>query len=162
MQTISLIAAAAMNDTIGNKGKVPWHLPADFAYFKAKTKGHTIIMGRKTYESIGKPLPDRRNIVITRQTGYSALGCEVVASLPDALRLAGDGEIFIIGGSEIYDLALPLAHKIYLTRVEDEFPGDALFPKIDPKIWHVTETLPGVVDQKNPHPHTFYTYEKRK
>ncbi len=162
MQTISIIVATGKDGVIGNMGKIPWRLPADMAHFKSVTMGHPVVMGRKTFESIGKPLPGRRNIVITRQSDYRATGCEVAGSLEEGLKLAGDGEIFVIGGEELYRGALPQAKKIYLTEVSGEFAGDAHFPKIDPKIWQEVERTPGVVDEKNINPHTFLVFERKK
>ncbi len=128
---ISLIAAIGENRVIGNKGKIPWHIAEDFKRFKRLTQGHAVIMGRKTYESIGKPLPNRTNIVITRDPQFKIENCVVVNSLNDAIIQAkhlSPGEIFIIGGGQVYDQAIRLADKLYLTIVKGNFPGDAYFP----------------------------------
>lgn len=133
---LSLIVARARNGVIGHDGKLPWHLSADLKRFKALTMGHHIIMGRKTWESIGRPLPGRTSIVVTRNRSYAAAGAQVVDSLRSALLLAhSDSEAFVIGGAEIYREALPLADRIYLTEVDAEYPGDTFFPALNPEEW---------------------------
>jgi dihydrofolate reductase len=129
---ISLIVAVARNGVIGKDGKLPWHLPEDLKRFKALTMGHHIIMGRRTWESIGRPLPGRKSVVVTRQRDYSAPGATVVHSLAEAVAAcAGDDEAFVIGGEEIYREALASADRIYLTEVLAEYAGDARFPRLD-------------------------------
>lgn len=162
MKTISIIVAMAKNRVIGKRGAIPWYLPADLARFKRLTMRHPIIMGRKTHESIGRALPGRQNIVITRQEGYQAKGCDVVHSLEEALERAEGDEVFVIGGAEIYREALPLAKRIYLTGVDAELPGDVYFPEFDRRAWREVERVPGVMDEKNPYPHTFFTLERSK
>lgn len=166
---ISVIAAVGENGVIGVKGKIPWQLPADLKRFKELTMGHPIIMGRKTYESIGKPLPGRINIVLTSDAGHKAPGCTVVHSFPDALRaaersLAGDsGEVFVIGGAAVYALALPHAEKMYLTEVKGTFKGDAFFPPFNKggvDEWRLVRTEAHTRDEKNPYDYAFKTYEK--
>jgi dihydrofolate reductase len=137
---VSLLAAAAANGVIGRDNAMPWHLPEDLAHFKRLTLGHPVIMGRRTYESIvaalGRPLPGRTNIVLTRQPGYAAPGCTVVGSLAAALEATREArEVFVIGGAEIYRLALPRADRVYLTRIDAAFEGDAFFPPLDPADW---------------------------
>jgi len=128
---VSLIAAMSKNRVIGRDNAIPWNIPADMHRFRELTLGHTIIMGRKTFESIGKPLPGRKNIIVTRQPDYPATGISVAGSLNEALLLAeGDGEVFICGGGEIYEQALPVAAKIYLTLVDCDIDGDTRFPSI--------------------------------
>jgi dihydrofolate reductase len=138
MPAISLIAAVAENGVIGQENKLPWHLPADLKHFKAMTLGKPVLMGRKTWESLGRPLPGRHNIVITRQVGYKVpAGVTVAASLEKALTLAGqEAEVMVIGGAQIYRQALPLADKVYLTRVALSPTGDTFFPDLDPTLWH--------------------------
>jgi dihydrofolate reductase len=132
----SLIVAAAENGVIGRANGLPWHLPADLAHFKSTTLGHPIIMGRRTWESIGRPLPGRRNIVVSRNAGFAAPGCEVAADLAAAYALAqGSPEVFVIGGSQLYDAALPGADRIYLTRVLASVEGDTRFPDLRPDAW---------------------------
>ncbi|MDB2384505.1 dihydrofolate reductase [Endozoicomonas sp.] len=139
---IAMIAAVAENNAIGINNKMPWYLPGDLRYFKAVTMGKPIIMGRKTFESLGKPLPGRTNIVITRDQQYNHDGVRVVHSLEDALSLAesiamidGVSELMVIGGAEIYRQALPKAERLYLTRVYQRFEGDAFFPEFDERNW---------------------------
>jgi len=136
MPLISIIAAVAENRAIGIHNRLPWHLPADLKYFRNKTLGHHVIMGRKNYQSIGKPLPQRTNIVITRDPGFDAPGCVVVNSIDAALAAAdGDPEVFIIGGAGIYAQSLPFADRLYLTLVHHSFEGDTYFPELE---WALT------------------------
>ncbi len=131
---ISLIAAVANNLAIGKNNQLLWHLPEDLKRFKALTKGHAVVMGSKTYESLGRPLPDRTNIVIAKDPNYKAMGCIVVNSLDEAIKKAGEyekEEIFIIGGGSIYAQFLPLANKLYITKVNKDFDGDVFFPNYD-------------------------------
>ncbi len=159
---LSLIAAADEQGVIGDHGKIPWHLPADFAHFKVVTTGHPVIMGRKTFESIGKPLPGRTNIVVTRDRGYAAEGCLMADSLERALELAEQAqESFVIGGGELYRIAMPHATRVYLTRVHGEFAGDTYFPAMDEKEWELVSSEPHGKDEKNPHAYTFLTYERK-
>ncbi len=135
---IALIAAVAENGVIGREGGLPWRIPEDLKFFKATTLGKPVIMGRKTYDSIGKPLPGRLNIVLTRDAAWQADGVRAAHDLDTALRIAqetGADEAMIIGGADIYEMALPHAHRIYLTRIHREFDGDALFPFFDPAQW---------------------------
>lgn len=126
---ISLIVAHDKNRVIGYENKMPWHLPGELKYFKETTMGKPMIMGRKTFESIGKPLPGRRNIIVTRNNEYSVEGIEVANSIDEAIALAGDvEEIMVIGGEEIFKLVLPIADRLYITRIEHEFEGDTFFP----------------------------------
>ena len=161
MQTVSLIAALAANRVIGRGLEIPWRLPADQQRFKRLTMGRPIIMGRKTHASIGRALPGRLNLVVSRDQGYRAPGCEVVASLDAALARAGDGEAFVIGGSALYEAALPKADRLYLTFVDLAPEGDVLFPPIDRAQWEEIERIEGVVDEKNAHRHTFVTLQRR-
>jgi len=162
---ISLIVAASENNAIGKGGKLPWHLPDDLRRFKELTMGHPIIMGRKTHESIGRALPNRRNIVITRQKGLILEGCDVVGSLKEALNAAQTPqplvEVFVIGGGEIYQQALPLANKIYFTRVHAEVNGDTFFPEISKDKWEQVDAERHEADSENPYAFTFLVYEKR-
>ena len=133
---ISIIVAIAENNVIGNNNQLIWHIPDDLKRFKALTMGHHIVMGRKTWESIGRALPGRISIVISRNPNYVAHGAVVVTSLQEAIAKAqSDTEIFIIGGAQIYEQALPLATKLYLTKVHRSFEGDVTFPSIDQKEW---------------------------
>jgi dihydrofolate reductase len=136
---LSLIVAMDRNRLIGRGNALPWHLPADLKHFKSITMGKPIVMGRKTFESIGKPLPGRRNIVISRNADYQAAGCDVVTSLDAALKVAGNvDEIMIIGGTQIFRESFARAQRIYLTLIDAEFEGDAWFPEYDAKQWKVS------------------------
>ncbi len=149
------------NHLIGNKNKLPWHLPADFAHFKSVTMGKPIVMGRKTYESIGKPLPGRTNIVLSRNPDSRFEGVVCVGSFEDAMSVVSDAEeIMIIGGSTIYEMLLPQVNRMYLTYVDAGFEGDAWFPKFDGKQWRETETVTRLADEKNSYACRFVTLEK--
>ena len=146
--SVAMIVAMGENRVIGAEGQIPWRLPTDFAHFKRMTLGKPLIMGRRTFESIGRPLPGRTNIVVTRQSDYRPEGVEVVGDLAEALDLAqsiaaADGvhEIMIGGGGEIYRAAMPVAQRLYVTHVAQAPPGDAKFPEIDPQVWEVVEEL---------------------
>ena len=158
--TVSIIVAIGENNAIGKDNQLLWHLPADLRHFKNKTSGHTIIMGRKTFDSVGKPLPNRRNIVVTRQD-IKIEGCEVVKSIDDALALCRDEEeVFIGGGAEIYKLAMPKTDRIYLTIVHQEFDADTFFPEIDFSQWIETSHEDHEADPKNYIPYSFLTLER--
>ena len=140
---ICLVAAVAANGIIGANGKMPWHLPEDLRHFRALTLGHPIIMGRRTWESIGKPLPGRKNIVVTRSAGYEAPGASVASSLDVALALcAGEPVVFVIGGGELYREALPLAQGLVLTEIQRDYEGDTRFPDWDRAPWRETQRKP--------------------
>jgi len=133
---LSIIVAISSNRVIGVNNTLPWHISEDLKHFKSLTTGHTIIMGRKTYESIGRPLPNRRNIVISRNTEASYEGAEVVHSIEDAFSICkNDNEVFVIGGSNIYEQALSLVDYIYITEIKKSFSGDAFFPEINKQMW---------------------------
>ena len=136
---VTLIAAVARNGVIGADGDLPWRIPEDFAFFKRTTMGHPLVMGRATFDSIGRPLPGRRSIVITRTRNWRHDGVQVAGSMPVALDLASSGrggeEIFVIGGGQIYRLAMPLADRLLITEVDLEPEGDVTFPDIDPETW---------------------------
>lgn len=137
--TVSLIVAYSTNRTIGRDNALPWRLPGDLAHFKRTTMGCPVIMGRKTWESLGRPLPGRRNIVITRQAGYQATGVETATSLDQALEMTRDSaEVFVIGGAQIYEQSLNVASKVVATEVHAIVEGDAFFPELDSSIWHET------------------------
>jgi dihydrofolate reductase len=150
-RTITLVAAMARNGAIGLGGAMPWHLPRELKHFKAVTMGHPIVMGRKTWESIGRPLPGRQNIVVTRNPGYSAEGCDVVASLQAAVEVANGDEVMVIGGGQLYEQALPHADRMVLTLVDCEPVGDTWFPEWDPADWTETSSRHEDPDEANPH-----------
>lgn len=161
--TISLLLAMDRNNGIGLGNKMPWRLPADLAYFKALTLGHTIVMGRRTFESVGsKPLPGRRNVVLTRDSSFRAEGCETAHSLEEALqRYAGEEELFIVGGGEIYAKSMPYADKLYITVIDHEFEVDTHFPQVNEAEWRIASEKPGVRDERNPYDYVFRVYERR-
>ena len=158
---LSLVVAMAANGVIGRDNRLPWHLPADLKHFKQLTTGKPILMGRKTWESIGRPLPERTNIVITRDTDYTAADCVVVHSVDAALRAAEHhDEVMIIGGSELYRQLLPQVSTIYLTRVHADIEGDAFFPELDYGEWREVERVDCEPDEKNAYPYSFITLER--
>jgi dihydrofolate reductase len=161
---VSIIAAVARNGTIGIDNRLPWRLPADLRRFKSLTMGHHLIMGRRTFESVGA-LPGRTTIVVSRRGAAGAPpGVEVAPSVAEALdlaRRAGEDEAFVAGGGEIYRAALDYADRIYLTRIERSFAGDATFPDLDPDEWHEVEARRCEPDEKNPHPYSFVLLERR-
>ncbi|MDQ3278031.1 MAG: dihydrofolate reductase [Bacteroidota bacterium] len=161
----SLLLAASKNNVIGKNNQLPWHLPNDLKYFKNLTWGLPILMGRKTFDSIGKPLPGRKSIVITRNSDWQHDGVEVVHSIAEAVRKAetlGAKEIFVIGGAEIFNAALPDAGRIYLTRIHQDFEGDVFFPAIDEHQWQRTSDRFCAADEKNPYDHTYEIWERRQ
>ena len=159
---ISLIVAAAANNVIGADGGLPWHLPNDFKYFKRITMGKPIVMGRLTWTSIGRPLPGRRNIVLTRDASFDAPGATVVTSAKAAIAAAGDAdELLVIGGGQVYALFLDQADRIYLTRVATEAEGDTFFPALDDRKWRRISTEKHAVDDQHAFPYEFCVYERR-
>lgn len=161
MQTkISLIVAVAQNGIIGTGGTMPWHISEDFRHFKEVTLGHSVIMGRKTYESIGRPLPRRRNIVITRNPQLQIEGCEMAPTLEAAVEMcAGEEEIFVIGGGQVYAQAMPIASKLYITHVGLDAEGDTRFPTIGPE-WREVWREEWERGAEFAHPFTFINYER--
>jgi dihydrofolate reductase len=161
---VSLIVAVAENGVIGKNNELPWRLSADLKHFKQITTGHHIIMGRKTFESIGKPLPNRISIIITRQADYTQAGCLVANSIEQAVELAKQNEeteAFIIGGGQIYDSSLELADEIYFTRVHAEIDGDAFFPKLDSEKWIEISREKHDADEKNQFDYSFVEMKKK-
>lgn len=164
---IALIWAMSENRVIGRDNQLPWYLPNDLQYFKRVTSGKPVIMGRKTYDSIGKPLPNRTNIIITRDPNYQAEGCQVVHSLDDAISLAqaqvaagGGDEVIVMGGAEIYAQALPLADRLYVTLVHAHVAGDAEFPAIDFDAWREIARQDYSAEGPNPYDYSFVVYER--
>jgi dihydrofolate reductase len=158
---ISLITAMDRNRVIGKDNQIPWHLPADLAYFKQLTLGHPVIMGRKTFESLGKPLPGRTNVILTENLSYHKAGCIIRHSIAEALEFYADQEAFVIGGATIYKAFLPIANRLLVTLIEESFFGDTLFPEIDEQIWQLVSKSQGERNEKNPYDYSFLVYEKR-
>jgi len=163
MTILSMIVAHADNRIIGKDNDMPWHLPADLAYFKKTTLGKPIIMGRKTYESIGRPLPGRQNIVISRDNNYQAVGVDSVTSVEEALTLAGNvEEIMVIGGGAIYAHCLPFANRLYITHIKADIEGDTQFPNYDTeKNWQLIDNELYAADEKNSYELNFCVYERK-
>ena len=166
--SLCLVVAAAENNCIGRNNTLPWHLPQDLQYFKRITMGKPIIMGRKTWDSIGRPLPGRTSIVITRQAGFEAEGAVVLASLEEAIEQGrkiavrdGVDEVMVIGGAAIYQLALPYINRMYFTRVHTDVAGDAFFPDLDWQQWQLQSQEDHAACDKNPHDYSFCVYTKR-
>jgi len=159
---LSLIVAMSENRIIGRSGQLPWRLSADLRRFKQLTMGHHLVMGRKTWESIGRALPGRRSLVISRNPAYQAEGARIVADLPQAIQAAaGDDEVFVIGGGQIYRQALSWADRIYLTLVYASIAGDTVFPELEADAWHLAEASSRYpADQKNEYPYSFLTYQR--
>ncbi len=160
--TINLIVAADEKNGIGKDNQLPWHLPADLKHFKALTTGYPVIMGRKTYDSIGKPLPGRQNIVITRDRDLLIEGATMAYSITDALEKALGNEVFVIGGANIFEQVMDEAGTLYFTRIHHTFPADAWLPAIDPETWQEEEAERFEPDEKNRYAYSFITYRKRK
>ena len=164
--TISMIAAVARNCVIGKANDLPWHLPDDMKFFMQTTKGHHVIMGRKNYESLPekfRPLPNRTSILVTRQHDYKAPGCIVVHQLEEGVKLAeknGEPELFIIGGSEIYKLAMPIADKLYLTEIDADIDGDTFFPSYNKELWKETSRQHHAADDRHKFSFDFVVYKK--
>lgn len=162
----ALIVATAENGVIGRRGQLPWHLPLDLKHFKLLTLGHPVLMGRRTWESIGRPLPGRANIVVTRQPDWVAPGCEVTHSLAEAVALAatrpGGELVCVIGGGEIYQAALPAVDVVYLTEVHHTVPdGDAFFPALPPSVWREETRERHEADEKHAYAFSFVTLRRR-
>lgn len=160
---VSIIVAVAKHNAIGAKGGLLCHLPADLKHFKNTTSGHTVVMGRRTFDSLPKgALPNRRNIVVTRNPNFTTPGVEVAHSLAEAFSPVADGEVFVIGGAQIYAEALPMASKLYITEIEASFPeADTFFPEIDDSQWVETLREAHEADEKNPYPYEFVILERR-
>lgn len=159
---INLIVAVAANNVIGADGGLPWYLPNDFKYFKRITMGKPIVMGRRTWESIGRPLPGRQNIVLTRDDEFNAPGALVVTSAEAAIEAAGDaGDLMVIGGAQVYALFLNQAERIYLTRVATDARGDTLFPELDSRCWRLASSEQHPADDRHAVAYDFRVYERR-
>ena len=156
---VSLVVAVARNGVIGRDNDLPWRLPDDLKHFKAITLGKPVVMGRRTFESIGRPLPGRENRVVSRRPDFDAPGCRVFASLEEAL-VGAEPEVMVIGGGQIYAAALPLAQRLYLTEVDAELEGDAKFPEIDPDAWREASCEAHAADERHAHAFRFRLLER--
>lgn len=162
---ISLLVAMDRNQVIGYQDDMPWHLPNDLKYFKEQTTGQTIIMGRKTFESIGRVLPHRKNIIVTQQQDYRMDGAEVVHSLDKIYhwnKTNPDEELFVIGGGHLFKQILPFADRMYITKIDETFPGDTYFPNFNEADWILTKEEKGVKDEKNAYDYFFLQYDRIK
>ncbi|WP_010274120.1 dihydrofolate reductase [Paenibacillus senegalensis] len=159
----TLIAAMDKNQLIGKDNDMPWSLPKDLAYFMRTTLGYPVVSGRKNFEAMKGPLRGRRNIVLTRNQDYKCEGAEVVHSKDEAITLLNsEEEVFIIGGAEIYKMFMPDADRLLLTLIDHEFEGDTYFPEIDHSVWEMTESVPGVTDEKNPYRYEFTVWARKE
>lgn len=159
---VSLIVAMGSNRVIGKDNDIPWRIPKDWEYVKEVTSGSTIVMGRKNLESIGRALPGRRNIVLTRDKDYTFTGCEVMHSVEEVFaKVSDDGEVFIFGGEEIYRLFMPYVTKMYITVINQEFEGDTYFPKVVEEEWELKSWVQGVRDSKNQYDYEFHVLERK-
>ncbi|PGQ44231.1 MULTISPECIES: dihydrofolate reductase [Bacillus cereus group] len=159
---ISAMVAVGENNVIGKNNDIPWRLPNDWAYLRRITMGHSIILGRKNYESIGKSLDGRKNIILTKNKNYKAEGCHIAYSIEDALSKCEGEEVFILGGEEIYQQFLPYTQKLYITKIHARFEGDRYFPEIDISLWKEIYTEKGIQNDKNPYEYYFHVFEKIK
>ncbi|WP_410511023.1 dihydrofolate reductase [Paenibacillus sp. BR2-3] len=160
--SISMIWAMGNNGVIGKDNDMPWHLPRDFAFFKAETLGKRMLMGRKTWDSLGgKPLKGRTSLIMTRDTSFSPEGAEVVHTLEEALAEGKKSdELMVIGGAEIYRMLLPYADKLIVTRIQEDFEGDTFFPEVDWSHWKEISSTKGIRDEKNPYDYHFVVYKR--
>jgi len=158
---ISLIAAMDRNRVIGKENDIPWRIPNDWKFVRKTTEGRPIILGRKNFESIGRVLPGRRNIILSRDTGLTIEGCEIAHSIQDVFDLcANEAEIFIFGGEQIYKMFIPYVSKMYITKIHHEFEGDTFFPELDRNEWKEISVERGIQDERNPYVYYFHVYER--
>lgn len=160
--SISFIFAMDRNRAIGLNNKLPWHLPGDLKFFKSVTMGHPILMGRKTYDSIGKPLPGRRNVILTQNPEFHAEGCEIVNSVQEAVEAFGDQELFVIGGAEIFRLFADEVDRMYITFIEHEFEADTFISDLNLSEWTLVSNEQGERNEKNPYEYYFRVYQKKQ
>jgi len=158
---LSIIVAMDNNKLIGKNNQLPWRLPADLAFFKKITSNNTVIMGKKTYDSIGKPLPNRRNIIITRNKNLKIDNCEIFNSIDQAINATKKEKVFIIGGANIWQQTLDKVSRLYITQIEAEFEGDTYFPKYDENNWQEINSESHLPDEKNPYKYHFKTFDKK-
>jgi dihydrofolate reductase len=157
---ISFVVAMSKNYVIGKNNKLPWHLPEDLKFFKRITTGKTIVMGRKTYESIGNALPNRTNVILTRQAGFTAPGCRILHSVAEVLELSIGQDLYVIGGAEIFQLMFPWCNRLYITWIDQVVDGDTYFPQHDHSKWKWTKGRIGRYDAKNPYLYYFLVFDR--
>lgn len=157
---ITIIAAVARNGVIGKDGALPWRLPADLKFFKERTMGRPVLMGSRTYRSLGKPLPGRINVILSRRMDAAPEGCVLVRSVEEAVRRYRDAELMVIGGADVYRQTLPLADRLILTEIDAEVEGDAFFPSFDRGEWKIVSRTPGPQDERHRLPFAFCVYER--
>lgn len=157
---ISFVVAMDEKRLIGSNNELPWHLPADLQHFKKVTMGKPIVMGRKTYESIGRPLPGRENIILTRDSSYQVEGCTVIHTVEEALNRKEE-ELCVIGGAEVFKLFMPFADRMYITKINSTFEGDTYFPEFSESEWSLVSKTDGTMDEKNKYPHEFLVFDKK-
>ncbi|WP_268623446.1 dihydrofolate reductase [Paenibacillus alvei] len=160
--SITMIWAMDEQRLIGKDNGMPWHLPNDMKFFRENTKGKTVVMGRKTYDSLNGALPKRRNLVLTRNPAWRTDDAEVISDITSVLELAQDEEVMIIGGAQIYNLFMPYADKLLVTRIAETFEGDERFPEYDERVWELEWEEPGIVDEKNEYHHQFQSFVRKK
>lgn len=160
--SITMIWAMDEQRLIGKDNGMPWHLPNDMKFFRENTKGKTVVMGRKTYDSLNGALPKRRNLVLTRNPAWRTDDAEVISDITSVLELAQDEEVMIIGGAQIYNLFMPYADKLLVTRIAQTFEGDEHFPEYDERVWELEWEEPGIVDEKNEYHHQFQSFVRKK
>ncbi|MED4015208.1 DfrD/DfrG/DfrK family trimethoprim-resistant dihydrofolate reductase [Sutcliffiella cohnii] len=159
---VSLIVAMDKNRVIGKENDIPWRIPKDWEFVKNTTKGHPIIVGRKNFESIGRVLPERKNIILTRDRGFTSNGCEIAHSIEEVFKICkNEKEIFIFGGEQIYHLFLPYVDKMYITKIHHEFEGDTFFPEVKLEEWNEVSINKGIMDDKNPYNYYFHVFERK-
>jgi dihydrofolate reductase len=158
--TVTLIAAVASNGVIGSNNALPWRLPAEMKYFTANTIGKPVLRGRKTFESLPKPLKDRTNVILSRNLQEAPEGCVIVRSLDEALAKYTEDELMVIGGADLYNQTLPYADRLLITEIDQAFEGDTYFPTFDRTEWRLASRMPGVQDEKNTVPYSFCVYER--
>ena len=160
---VSLIVAMDKNRVIGKDNDLPWRLPKEFEYVKKTTMGHTLVMGRKNFESIGRVLPGRKNVILTRDKDFSFEGCVIAHSIKEVFELCkNDEEIFIFGGEQIYEMFLPYVEKMYITKIDYAFEGDTFFPEVNYEEWDEVSVKLGTTDEKNPYTYHFHINKKNK
>lgn len=159
MSGLSLIVATDRKGLIGKDNSLPWSMPADLKYFKETTSGHPIVMGRKTFESIGRPLPNRTNIILSRTPTFKAEGCTTITTASEVFPLAEKEEVFVIGGKQVYQLFFPFIQRVYLTLIDEEFEGDTRL-NLDLSDFQLVKDIPGTLNAENPHKHRFQVYER--